>query len=367
MREDEMGTRKYTLVTGGVGFVGSNLTHALLRDGEPVVVVDDFSREGVQHNAEWLRREHGDRVRIVKLNVGDRDRFLPLVRGARRIYHLAAQVAVTTSLEDPLADLETNLLSTVHLLEAARRCNDPPTILFTSTNKVYGAMEGVPVDRHGGVYRYADGRLGISESAPLDFHSPYGCSKGAADQYVHDYARIFGLPTIVFRMSCIYGTRQFGTEDQGWVAHFARSLLAGSPITIFGDGSQVRDVLWVGDLVDAMRRAMERGEQVGGQVFNIGGGNRNAVSVRRVVDRLIELIGREVPITTAEWRPGDQRVYVSDVSKAERVLDWRPTTGWEEGLERLVEWLRSARLETPVIPLRQRRPVVVAAAAGGVV
>jgi CDP-paratose 2-epimerase len=350
-----MRMRDYTLITGGAGFVGSNLAHALLGEGERVVIADNLSRDGVRHNAQWLRQEHGDRVQIEKVDIRDRDRISPLVRGARRVYHLAAQVAVTTSIDDPVHDLETNLLGTFNILEAARHAADPPPVLFTSTNKVYGALDEVEVRLHDDEYRYADGRRGIDESTPLDFHSPYGCSKGAADQYVRDYARIYGVPTTVFRMSCIYGTRQFGTEDQGWVAHFARSLLAGSPITVYGDGCQVRDVLWIGDLVDGMRRAMDRIGRTAGEVFNIGGGAGNAVSVRGVIEMLAEITGREVPVLTAPWRPGDQRVYVSDTARAGTLLGWQPTTGPAEGLTRLVEWLREANLETPVIPLRPPR------------
>lgn len=341
-----MARANYILITGGAGFVGSNLAHSVLADGERVVVADNFSRAGVRLNAEWLRREHGARVRIEDVDVRDAATIGPLVRDASRVYHLAAQVAVTTSLDDPAHDLQTNLLGTFHVLEAARARPSPPPILFTSTNKVYGEMERVPVELDGDAYRYADGRPGIDEEQPLDFHSPYGCSKGAADQYVHDYARIFGLPTVVFRMSCIYGTRQFGTEDQGWVAHFARSLLARAPITIYGDGRQVRDILWIDDLVAAMRSAMARIERTAGQVYNIGGGAANAVSVRGVIDELMRVLGEPVPVGMAEWRPGDQRVYVSDTRKAERDLEWRPRTSWRQGLARLVDWLHEGHLES---------------------
>jgi CDP-paratose 2-epimerase len=358
-----MGTRDYTLITGGAGFVGSNLAHALLRDGERVVVVDNLSRDGVQQNAAWLRREHGDRVRIEKVDIRDRERITPLVQGARQVFHLAAQVAVTTSIDDPAHDLETNLLGTFHILEAARRAARPPAILFTSTNKVYGGLDDAEVALRGGGYAFADGRAGIDERTPLDFHSPYGCSKGAADQYVRDYARIYDLPTVVFRMSCIYGTRQFGTEDQGWVAHFARSILSGTPITVYGDGCQVRDILWIGDLVGAMRGAMERVEQLGGEVFNIGGGPRNAVSVRGVIGALEEVIGRRVPVLSAPWRPGDQRIYVSSTQRVAERIGWEPTTRWREGLGLLVEWLREANLETPVIPLRAVQRAVAGAGA----
>jgi CDP-paratose 2-epimerase len=362
------GKRDYTLITGGAGFVGSNLADALLRDGEKVIVADNFSRDGVRLNAAWLKAKHGDRVRIETVDVRDAARIRALVRESKQVFHLAAQVAVTTSLVDPRDDLETNVIGTFNVLEAARTMLNPPSVLFTSTNKVYGGMEQVPVALSEGRYVYADGRRGVTEEARLDFHSPYGCSKGAADQYVHDYARIYGLPTVVFRMSCIYGRRQFGTEDQGWVAHFARSLLGGEPITIYGDGCQVRDILWVDDLVRAMRLAMDRIDTVHGEVFNLGGGAGNAVSVRGVIEGLRALTGSAVPVSYSDWRPGDQRVYVSDTSKAERVLGWKAEIAWESGLEKLVEWLHEARLTTPVLsairePVEEDEPLAHAATA----
>jgi CDP-paratose 2-epimerase len=337
----------YTLITGGAGFIGSNLAATLLDLGEPVVILDNLARAGVEANVEWLRARHPELLTVQIGDVTDRKRVAQLVSGARGVYHLAAQVAVTTSVEDPATDLQTNLMGTFNVLEAARNAPVPPPVLYTSTNKVYGALEHVPVTRIGEQYGYADGRQGIGEGEPLDFHSPYGCSKGAADQYVRDYSRIYGLKTVVFRMSCIYGTRQFGTEDQGWVAHFARSLLAGAPITIYGDGFQVRDVLWIDDLVAALTGAMARADQLSGEIFNMGGGWENAVSVRQVIDRLGEITGRSVTVRTAPWRPGDQRIYVSDCSRARQVLGWSASTGWERGLERLVEWLESARLAGP--------------------
>ncbi len=344
------GKREYILVTGGAGFVGSNLADALLHAGERVIVADNFSRDGVRMNAAWLKRRHGDRVRIETVDVRDGARVASLVRESRFVFHLAAQVAVTTSIVDPVADLETNVLGTFNVLEAARAMPNPPGVLFTSTNKVYGELEEVPVALDGRRYVYADGRPGIGEDARLDFHSPYGCSKGAADQYVHDYSRIYGLPTVVFRMSCIYGTRQFGTEDQGWVAHFGRAMLRGEPLTIYGNGCQVRDILWIDDLVHAMRRAMEGIDTVAGEVFNVGGGHRNAVSVRGVIERLRDITGARAEATYAEWRPGDQKIYVSDTSHLERVLGWRAETGWEDGLEKLAGWLHEANLDTAAAP-----------------
>jgi CDP-paratose 2-epimerase len=347
VREGVEGMREEILITGGAGFVGSNLAHALLGDGERVIVADNFSRDGARRNAAWLRSLHGERVCIETVDVRDAAAVRSLVRRAGCVYHLAAQVAVTTSVADPRSDLETNLLGTFNVLEAARALPAPPALLFASTNKVYGALDDVPVELREGAYHYADGRVGIDEGTPLDFHSPYGCSKGAADQYVRDFARVYGLRTVVFRMSCVYGTRQFGTADQGWVAHFARSLHGNKPITVFGDGCQVRDVLWIDDLVEAMRAATDRIEVTAGEVFNVGGGELNAVTVAEVIERLEGITGRSVPVLTGAWRPGDQRVYVSDLGRIERVLGWRPRTPWRIGLQRLVGWLDGAGLDHP--------------------
>jgi CDP-paratose 2-epimerase len=329
---------RYTLITGGAGFVGSNLADALLEDGERVVIVDDLSREGVGGNLEWLRARHGDRLRVEVADVAEGIDDIAL--GASRVYHLAAQTAVTTSLEDPARDFDTNLVGTFRLLETLRRAPQPPPLLFTSTNKVYGSLDALPVVRTAEGYRFTAGVTGISESHPLDLHSPYGCSKGGAELYVRDYGRVFDLPTVVFRMSCVYGSRQLGTEDQGWVAHFASSLAQGNPVTIFGDGYQVRDLLWVGDLVRAMRIAMGAAQTFRGEVFNIGGGSGNAVSVRTVVQTLSDMLGRPPEITFAPWRAADQRVYVSDLAHAERRLGWQPEMGWRAGLEQLLEWFR---------------------------
>jgi CDP-paratose 2-epimerase len=332
----------YSLITGGAGFVGSNLADALLSDGEKVVVLDNLSRPGVDRNAEWLKAKHGPSLTVEVESVEDASAVSRLVAGARRIYHLAGQVAVTTSIQNPLEDFRTNLLGTFNILEAARRRKDPPPVLFTSTNKVYGGLEQIEIEKAGDRYIFAGGVRGVDESTPLDFHSPYGCSKGGADQYVRDYARIFGVPSVVFRMSCIYGTRQWGTEDQGWVAHFGRAILSGEPITIFGDGHQVRDILWVDDLIRAMRGVLEHTDRTAGEIYNIGGGPENAVTVRQVVDQLMEVTGLEGPIAMDEWRPGDQRVYISDTGKLNEAIGWRPSVGVRQGLERLVEWLEVA-------------------------
>lgn len=253
------------------------------------------------------------------------------------IFHLAAQVAVTTSVANPTTDFAVNAAGTLHVLEAARSVG--AAMIFTSTNKVYGELEDLGVTKSGRRYIYSDRRTGVSEVQPLDFHSPYGCSKGAADQYVRDYARIYGLATVVFRMSCIYGTHQYGNEDQGWMAHFVRSAVAGQPITIYGDGCQVRDVLYIDDLLhafDRARAALRKGE---GEVFNIGGGPARTLAVWSEFGAILErLAGRPVPCAFSDWRPGDQRVYVSDISKAQRVLGWSPTTSVTDGIKHLWQW-----------------------------
>ena len=328
------------LITGGAGFIGSNLTHRLLSQGCEVTIYDSLVRRGTEKNIAWLRENHGDRFDLVQGDVRDYPSLVPAVEGCEVIYHLAAQVAVTWSVTDPREDFEINALGTFNLLEAARRCGQPPIVLFTSTNKVYGNMEEVEIVEQEERYAYAALPQGVSEAQPLDFHSPYGCSKGAADQYVRDYARIYGLRTVVMRMSCIYGPRQFGIEDQGWVAHFLISSVLRRPITIYGDGKQVRDILYVDDLLMAFERALERLDVTAGQVYNIGGGPRNTISVwTEFKGLLVELLGHEVEVSHDDWRPGDQSVYVSDTTKARRELGWEPTTSVRAGIEKLFDWI----------------------------
>ena len=336
------------LVTGGAGFIGCNLADRLASQGAEVIVFDALARPGVERNLAWLLERHGPAITPLIADVRDAVAVKDAATGVDAIFHLAAQVAVTTSLVDPLDDFDVNIRGTLNVLEAARPRRVP--VIFASTNKVYGDLADVRLELANEAYRPCDPALragGVDEGRPLDFHTPYGCSKGAADQYVLDYARSFGTPTCVLRMSCIYGPRQMGTEDQGWVAHFGRAMLRGEPLTIYGDGCQVRDVLWIDDLVRLMRLAMEKIDTVSGEVFNVGGGERNAVSVRGVIERLREITGADVPVTRADWRPGDQKIYVSDTSKAERVLGWKPETSWQAGLEKLAGWLEEANLDTP--------------------
>jgi CDP-paratose 2-epimerase len=331
------------VVTGGAGFVGSHLVDNLVQDGHHVTVFDAFVRRGSEYNASWLRARHPDeRLTIVRGDVRDAQAVEKVVRSADVIYHVAGQVAVTLSVDDPRADFETNALGTLNVLEGARRSGRRPAVIFTSTNKVYGGMDGVATVEEGRRYRYRDLPLGIAESQPLDFHSPYGCSKGAADQYVRDYGRIYGLPTVVFRMSCIYGPRQLGTEDQGWVAHFVIAALTDQPITIYGDGKQVRDILFVSDLVRAFRLAVAHLDRTAGEVFNIGGGASNTMSVwAEFGEMLADLKSKRLEARFSDWRPGDQPCYVSDIRKAAELMGWRPLVDKETGIRQLWEWAAS--------------------------
>ena len=329
------------LVTGGAGFVGCHLADSLLHDGHRVRIFDALSRRGSERNLAWLESRHPDRpLEWVRGDVRDAEAVQVAARDADVIYHLAAQVAVTTSVAEPRADFEINALGTLNALEAARLSGRQPIVVFTSTNKVYGGMEDVGVMEGETRYEYRNMPHGVSERQPLDFHSPYGCSKGAGDQYVRDYARIYDLPTVVFRMSCIYGPRQFGTEDQGWLAHLMIAAATGQPITIYGDGKQVRDVLFVDDLVCAFRLAVEKIDTTAGQVYNIGGGPANTLSVWREFGALLaKLKGEEIPVAFDWWRPGDQPCYVSDIRKAGRDLGWQPEVDKETGVRRLWEWV----------------------------
>jgi CDP-paratose 2-epimerase len=337
--------RPTTLVTGGAGFIGSNVANALLSRGEDVILLDNLSRPGIERNVRWLREHHGDRMRLELADVRDPWTMRDVVRRADRVFHFAAQVAVTTSLVAPRHDFAVNAGGTLNLLEALRELDEPPPLVFTSTNKVYGALPDVPLRKNGTRYEPSDPHVrahGVGESRPLDFHSPYGCSKGVADQYILDYARCFDLPAAVFRMSCIYGPRQFGNEEQGWVAHFVAKALRREPITIYGDGLQVRDVLSVGDLVDAFLLTVERMYEVRGNAFNVGGGPENTVSLIELLDRIGKMIGRRPEVRFGAWRPGDQRYYCSDYRKLQKATGWRPSTAVDDGLAKLREWLAPA-------------------------
>jgi CDP-paratose 2-epimerase len=332
------------LITGGAGFVATNLAHRLLANKRRVIVFDNLSRAGVKANLQWLKQRHGSLLEVAGGDVRDSQALARAINRAARVFHLAAQVAVTTSLEDPLYDFEVNARGTLNLLEALRRRSDPPPLVFTSTNKVYGALPELVLAAGPARYDPVNEKIrahGVAEDRKLDFHSPYGCSKGAADQYVLDYARSFRIPAVVLRMSCIYGPHQWGTEDQGWVAHFLLSALNRQLITVYGDGRQVRDLLYVEDLVDAFLLAQEHVESISGQAFNIGGGPANAVSLLEVLQRIAELSGAHAQVRYAGWRTGDQRYYVADTRRFEVATGWRARVRWREGIERLWDWQRA--------------------------
>jgi CDP-paratose 2-epimerase len=306
-----------------------------------VTVFDNMSRRGAQANVRWLREQHGaERLAVLVADVRDDEALVEAAQGQDVLVHLAGQTAVTTSVRDPRADFGQNAWGTFNVLEAARHAGTRPIVLYSSTNKVYGGMEEIAVVEQERRYAYHTLALGVSEEQPLDFHSPYGCSKGAGDQYVRDYARIYDLPTVVFRQSCIYGPRQMGVEDQGWVAWFVIAAALGRPITIYGDGKQVRDVLFIDDLLDAYDAAVERIDVARGEIYNIGGGVTHTISIWQEFGPLLErMTGKSIDVSYADWRPGDQRVYISDVRKARRDLAWRPQVGVEEGLQRLYDWV----------------------------
>ncbi|MDP3450075.1 MAG: GDP-mannose 4,6-dehydratase, partial [Anaerolineaceae bacterium] len=309
--------------------------------GEKIVIFDNLSRAGSKRNLTWLEETYGKGTfDLIVGDVRDGAAIQSAARNANRILHLAAQVAVTTSVTDPRNDFEVNAQGTFNTLEAARLSGNKPGFLYSSTNKVYGGMDNVRVVEKETRYDYADLPAGASEEQLLDFHSPYGCSKGCGDQYVRDYARIYELPTVVFRQSCIYGKRQFGVEDQGWVAWFVIAALTGRPISIYGDGKQVRDILFVEDLCDAYDAAFQRLPQVGGEVFNIGGGRKNTISIWMEFKPILEkLLGKKIVTTQSDLRPGDQPVFISDIRKANQLLNWTPKVGAEEGISRLFTWV----------------------------
>ncbi len=333
------------LVTGGAGFIGSNYAHRLLSRGENVIIYDNLSRAGAQVNLNWLQDTFGKQAfQLVIGDVIDASRLGAAARQADIVVHLAGQVAVTTSVTNPRRDFESNALGTFNALEAARLSGREPVFIYASTNKVYGEMEDVKVVEEPTRWRYADLEFGCPETQPLDFHSPYGCSKGAGDQYVRDYARIYGVRSVVFRQSCIYGPRQFGIEDQGWLAWMIIAAVRGRQITIYGDGKQVRDVLHVDDLLHAYDAAIDRIEQVKGQVYNVGGGPRNVLAIWVEFGPMLEkLLGESILVVRADWRPGDQRVFYADYRKATGDLGWEPRISLHEGIEKLFEWVKANR------------------------
>ena len=336
--------RPLTVITGGAGFIGTNLAERLLQDDHHVLVYDNLSRAGVEGNLQGLCTRHPG-VEVQVADIRDKYKVERAVRHAQHVFHFAAQVAVTTSLVQPTVDFDVNAAGTVNVLEAVRARTTRPTLTFTSTNKVYGNLHDVELRETSTRYEPADRELcahGVSEHRRLDFHSPYGCSKGTADQYVLDYARSFKIPAVVFRMSCIYGPHQCGNEDQGWVAHFVAHALNGQPLVIFGDGKQVRDVLYVDDLVDAFLRARDGIDRLAGQVFNMGGGPAKTTSLLELLAVLEPIAGRSLKVSFEDWRTGDQRYYVSDTRQYEGATGWRATVDVSSGLQRLATWLMTS-------------------------
>jgi CDP-paratose 2-epimerase len=336
---------QHYLVTGGAGFIGSNYAHRLVQRGEKVTVYDNLSRAGARKNLEWLKKSPGaDSFNVIVGDVRDAPRLAKAARDADVIIHLAGQVAVTTSVINPRDDFESNAIGTFNTLEAARLSGRNPIFIYSSTNKVYGGMEEVELVEEATRWRYKDLVNGCPETQPLDFHSPYGCSKGTGDQYVRDYARIYGLRSVVLRQSCIYGARQFGIEDQGWVAWFIIAAVTGRRITIYGDGKQVRDILNVEDLLNAYDAAIQKIDIAAGNVYNMGGGPSNVMSVWAEFGPILErLCGETIEVERGDWRPGDQRVFYADINKAERELGWKPQIGVEEGIRRLFHWVKENR------------------------
>jgi CDP-paratose 2-epimerase len=333
--------RESYLIVGGAGFIGTNAADLFLRQGARVHVFDNFSRAGARYNASWLRQRYGDRLAIIDGDIRvDTDALRRAVEQVDVVLHLAAQVAVTSSVVDPREDFSINAVGTLNVLESVRQSNSRPIVLYSSTNKVYGKMQDLGIVERDGRYAYADCPQGISELRGLDFYSPYGCSKGCGDQYVIDYARIYGLKTVVFRQSCIYGPRQFGHEDQGWLAWFTIRAFQRQPVTIYGDGKQVRDALYIDDLIRAYDAAVGAIERTSGQAYNIGGGSANTLSLLELIDLLEGHFGQRLSYDFQDWRPGDQLIFVSDVSKAFRDFGWEPTISPRAGVTRLVDWIR---------------------------
>jgi CDP-paratose 2-epimerase len=328
------------LITGGAGFIGTHAASWFAKRGWHVMIIDNLSRRGADLNLAWLREEC-PKISYQPCDVRDAAAVDALFQKQTFdcVLHLAAQVAVTTSVASPLKDFEINAVGTFRILDAVRRYCPEAVFIFSSTNKVYGQLNSCAVEQRDGRYLYCEKLDGVDETSPLDFHSPYGCSKGAADQYVIDFARIYGLRSASFRQSCIYGERQFGIEDQGWVAWFGIAAVLGLPLTIFGDGRQVRDLLHVDDLVAAYELGFQHPEKIAGQAFNVGGGPVNSLSVLEVIELMEQALRRRIPLNFSDWRPGDQRVFISNIGKLSSCLGWTPKVECRTGVRRLISWV----------------------------
>jgi len=340
-----MKKNRSTLITGGAGFIGANLAHRLITQGENVIVFDNLSRSGSEKNLQWLKdTDDSSRLEIKIADIRDQNAIESCLHQVDSVFHFAAQVAVTKSLQNPLEDFDINLRGTLNLLEILRTMKKPPFLLYTSTNKVYGKLETLQIVETNTRYTLSDtyANPGISEKQNLDFHSPYGCSKGGADQYIIDYARTFSIPATVFRMSCIYGPHQFGNEDQGWVAHFLFRVLQNQPLTIYGDGKQVRDILYIDDLLDAFLQARTHAALCSSKAFTIGGGWHCTVSILEFLEQIKSIHGSLPAVQFAPWRLGDQVYYVSDTTSFESTCEWRVKTDIHCGIGKLYKWIKSS-------------------------
>ncbi|MEB3317220.1 MAG: SDR family NAD(P)-dependent oxidoreductase [Cyanobacteriota bacterium] len=328
------------LITGGAGFIGVNTAIAFAQKGWNITIVDNLSRKGTELNLQWLQEQCP--IEFHKIDIRDFEKLGDVIKKLKpdMLLHLAAQVAVTTSYTNPREDFEINAIGSFNIMESIRLFSPETFILYSSTNKVYGGMEDIPVVRKEDGYHFLNLPSGINEKQPLDFHSPYGCSKGVADQYTIDYARIYDLHTCSFRQSCIYGIRQFGIEDQGWVAWFTIAAMLNKPITLYGDGWQTRDVLNVKDLASAYQAAWERRYEISGQAFNIGGGPENTLCLRDLLTLLEKELDVKILPKVAGSRPGDQPVFVCDIKKAKDLLNWAPTITVSDGVKELISWVK---------------------------
>lgn len=343
----------YTLITGGAGFIGTNLSHSLASRGHSVLIFDNLSRDGVEQNLNWLLTQHPERIQFRQGDIRDFKPVQKAVANAEAVYHLAAQVAITTSIADPFFDFEVNARGTLNLLEAIRDLGHRPPLIYTSTNRVLSDLNAIELVQTSNRYEPKDPTLknkGINEDREIEFSSPYGCSKGAAEQYILDYAKNFDIPAIVFRMGSIYGPRQFGTEDQGWIAHFVKQALNDNPIIIYGDGKQVRDVLYIDDLVDALMIARKKIKIMNGQVFNMGGGPQNTLSLLQLIDLIAELTGNRPALRQKHWRPSDQRYFVSDTSRFSALAEWSPKISSSAGVRNLYNWLKDSENQSVLEP-----------------
>jgi len=334
---------KVIFITGGAGFIGSNAADYFLKKDNHIIIFDNFSRKGSKVNALWLKHLHGEKIKIIEGDiVKDQQILVHHIKKSDLVLHLAGQVAVTTSVLNPREDFESNALGTFNVLEATRLSGNNPIFIYSSSNKIYGSLDDEEIIENETRFAFKHLPHGVPESRGIDFHSPYGCSKGAGDQYVRDYARIYGLNTIVFRQSCVYGPRQFGIEDQGWVAWFLIALTKGTPIMIYGNGKQVRDLLYIDDLLKAYETATDTIATTKGQIYNIGGGVKNSISIWTEFKPILEkLFQKKINFTISNWRPGDQPIFIADIRKAKEDFGWEPKVNILHGIEKLYAWIRN--------------------------